>query len=209
MQFQAHERSKKHVKAVQQIRRQMKKENKDFDLDVDRAQGDEKQQQSDAELSADSAEAADADARDEKAPASPRAKEVQQPKDNSEEEDSLDSDYAPREKIQSRISGAPGDAASFSDEASSPPTAATPSVAAPAAGVEDAEDEPAKTKKVGKAKQKKAKKAARQAAAAEQASVHACTICKESFASRNALFAHLNEEHPAPKGSKGAKKSKR
>lgn len=214
MQFQAHERSKKHVKAVQQIRRQMKKENKDFDLGLDRgAHRDEKQHLSDAEPSAGSAEAGDTDARAEEAPASPPAKEVQevqQPSDdNSSEEDPLDSDYAPREEIQSRIGGAPGDAASFSDEASSPPTAATASVAAPAAGDSDAEDEPVKTKKVGKAKQKKAKKAARQAAAAEQASAHACTICKDSFASRNALFAHLSEEHPAPKGSKGSKKSKR
>ncbi|KAL8375793.1 hypothetical protein RB595_007082 [Gaeumannomyces hyphopodioides] len=210
MQFQAHERSKKHVKAVQQIRRQMKKENKDFDLDLDRGHREEKQQ-SDAELSTSSAEAADAGA--EEAPAAPPAKEGQQaqrPNDNSSEEDSLDDDYAPREKIQSRIGGdAPGDAASFSDEASSP-LAATPSIAAPPpAGDLDAEDEPAKTKKVGKAKQKKAKKAARQAASAEQASVHACTICKDSFASRNALFAHLTEEHPAPKSAKGAKKSKR
>ncbi|KAL8289821.1 hypothetical protein RB597_001453 [Gaeumannomyces tritici] len=210
MQFQAHERSKKHVKAVQQIRRQMKKENKDFDLDLDRGRREEKQQ-SDAELSASSPEAADAGA--EEAPIAAPAKEgqqVQQPSDNSSEEDSLDDDYAPREKIQSRIGGgAPGDAASFSDEASSPPTAATSSIAALAAGDSDTEDEPAKTKKVGKAKQKKARKAAQQAAAAEQASAHACTICKDSFASRNALFAHLTEEHPAPKGAKGAKKSKR
>ena len=32
-QFEAHEKSKKHIKAVQQIRRQMKKENADLDLD--------------------------------------------------------------------------------------------------------------------------------------------------------------------------------
>lgn len=34
-QFEAHEKSKKHVKAVQQLRRQMKKENADLDLDVE------------------------------------------------------------------------------------------------------------------------------------------------------------------------------
>lgn len=34
-QFEAHEKSKKHVKAVQQLRRQMKKENIDLDLDVE------------------------------------------------------------------------------------------------------------------------------------------------------------------------------
>lgn len=34
-QFEAHEKSKKHVKAVQQLRRQMKRENADFDLGVE------------------------------------------------------------------------------------------------------------------------------------------------------------------------------
>ncbi|KAH8891686.1 DnaJ-domain-containing protein [Thozetella sp. PMI_491] len=77
-QFEAHEKSKKHVKAVQQLRRQMKKEHADFDLQLD----------TDTHVP----------------PGAPTVLSEPEPQSGREStEESDDEDYAPRSQVEDRL----------------------------------------------------------------------------------------------------------
>ncbi|KAK0648826.1 hypothetical protein B0T16DRAFT_121049 [Cercophora newfieldiana] len=204
-QFEAHEKSKKHVKAVQQLQRQMEKENKAFHLESDK-------QFLKPEVNVDSGSpdvergvaSGKRDQRQAEAPGEDKeAKQAKSP--SSGESDDEDDEYAPRSAVEERILS------------SKPTTALSDDIAA---GVNSAtasfsnlslDDEIAGGKnKIGKAKLKREKKAARQAAEVEESSF-TCAVCKESFTSRTKLFSHIKDlDHAAPvPKAKGGKKQKR
>ncbi|TLD17724.1 uncharacterized protein PgNI_00432 [Pyricularia grisea] len=211
-QFEAHEKSKKHQKAVQQLRRQMKRENLDLDLDEDDTAAEVP-----AASGANFVPAPGKDLGESAKKGDPSSQTTQGSKDapettakpsregsdeSSSQADSLDDEYASRDEVENRITGAAG--------GSKAPLNANKvdDVEATSAVEQLTLDDTPGAKKVGKARQKREKKAARQAALEEQGASHACNICRATFPSRTKMFAHIEEEHSAPKHSKG-KKSKR
>lgn len=176
-QYETHEKSKKHIKAVQQLRREMKKENAGLDLEAPLAQtpsGD-----ADSALPEDVASAASETAETEATavmesletagsnPGPVRVAEDTSGIDQDDDEnDDDDDDYAPRSAVEDRL--APGKA-----------TQANPLLGVDAndgmerlAGQTDdmSLNEAGQAKRVGKAKAKRDKKAAKQAAL-EQAGI--------------------------------------
>ncbi|KIL91831.1 DnaJ like subfamily a member 5 [Fusarium avenaceum] len=150
-QLEAHEKSKKHIKAVQQLRWQMKREGADLQLDevpplthegADKckAQNDVTQDENtDGQGSTNLAQSITVSPSPEDV--SPKAA----PADSADSAD--DTDYAPRDVVEERISSASKD--NIDEET------------VLSASVNDLSvDEPTKGKKIGKAKAKRAKKAA-------------------------------------------------
>ncbi|EOO02585.1 hypothetical protein UCRPA7_1960 [Phaeoacremonium minimum UCRPA7] len=201
-QFEAHEKSKKHLKAVQELRRQMKKENMAFDLDHQTSPG-----PADDDPPPEPGISGGAKRPETSAPESIMNGNAETTVDGSgspSEEESIDEDYAPRSVIENRIlTASPG------SQVDSPATDGD----LESHMAEATLDELASVKKVGKAKAKREKKAARQAAQVEDAS-HTCGICLAQFESKTKLFKHIREEgHAQPqvvqRSTKGGKKSKK
>lgn len=226
-QFEAHEKSKKHVKAVQQLRRQLKKEGHDLELDLDESPAAAAPSSEKDPLDA---ETVAQDDESEPVPISEEAGTQNLADDNRSQssEGPLDDEYAPRDVVEGRL--APDNQAGAAepggeeDELVSKMTEAT---------IDDDEDAAA-PRKMGKAKAKRAKKAAQ--AQGQEASVcfitasldtigeHStdrilaaqmkCSVCDDVFPSRTKLFKHISDEgHAQPQtatqtAGKG-KKSKR
>jgi DnaJ homolog subfamily A member 5 len=210
-QFQAHERSKKHVKLLKQLKREMKDEDADLqerdqtsriqsDVDEDNDLEDDvvkvSQHRSNGEP-----ESEDDSTHDAKIPMSKSPTNVPRARQDSESSHS-DDDYASREDIEARLTGSTtyGISSTLTDLSleATPVTSDTDG----AAGAKS---------KVGKAKQKRAKKAA-QAAAGETKvafSEHSCARCGNEFDSKTQLFKHLkdNPSHAALKASAPGKKA--
>ncbi|KXX74673.1 DnaJ subfamily C member 21 [Madurella mycetomatis] len=213
-QFEAHEKSKKHVKAVQQLRRQMKKENANLDLeDIETA--------SSPAVTAGKGSEAEEDGR----PTDPDAtsgrkgmekEESQSPigEDNIDSSalspsDTNDDEYAPRSAVEERIMSGGG---KHTKAALSERDTEAGTVDSAAASISDLTlgEGKGEGKKAGKAKLKREKKAARQAAEAEAPDSHKCAVCKETFTSRTKLFSHIKEfDHATPVPSSKAGKKKR
>lgn len=175
-QFEAHERSKKHIKAVQQLRREMKRENAGLELDTPPADTHHAPPISEEEDRDHSEEHADAVADDSQIPpaassgltgreASLDTPSVAIPETNSEEgdggdgDDDNDDDYAPRVAIEERLaSGAEPDAPLDDNLRELSNQADEMSLDAAATA----------TKKMGKARAKREKKAAKQVALEQQ-----------------------------------------
>ncbi|KAH6890993.1 hypothetical protein B0T10DRAFT_299480 [Thelonectria olida] len=196
-QFEAHERSKKHIKAVQQLRRQMKREGADLQLD---------EVEPKPSPSATPAPAPDTNKDDEE---QDPEEEDHAPKDKVDEPssadsaESIDDDYAPRSIVEERLTS--GGTKSGKDE----PLGEDLSSETQNLSIE----EPTAKKKIGKAKAKRQKKAAAAAQAqAQQDEAHQCSVCGETYSSRTKLFTHIKENgHAAPvfRPSAGGKKKKR
>ena len=194
-QFEAHEKSKKHQKAVQALRRKMHKENQNFQLDEDLTDSgvatpsaedgepkDGHQNWSDTDDVAGATRKLDLE--DDQADQlsddiSKEAKDAEPVDTNGDAElsieassDSGDSDYAPRSKVESRLPD-PSHVDSGSDGIEAGP-----------ASVE---------KKMGKAAQKRARNATQKAATEETDFTHKCAQCNASFPSRSRLFQHIND----------------
>jgi DnaJ family protein A protein 5 len=204
-QFEAHEKSKKHIKAVQQLRWRMKKENAEFDLDEEvngsGAATPFHLHEEDGHDNEDSQPIPDIE---EKQP-EPVANTEQPAEDDAAESSPSDDEYAPRSKVEDRIHNQ-----TELDPDTVPLTSAIEDLS-----LEDDDSSQANAKKLGKAKARKAKKAARDAAAPDTSQT--CAICKEVFSSRTKLFEHIDlEGHAAPVfaqkdkggGKKGKKKKK-
>lgn len=170
-QFEAHEKSKKHIKAVQQLKRQMKKENADLHLDSEPEPVPEPEPR--PEPAEEHGEAAESDGELEEGiaghddaghPADGKGvsdRDNDDEEDDDEEEDEND-EYAPRKIVEQRFLPVQDEQPEGSDASS---------LAAELDGldIEQSLASNAQAKKVGKAKAKRDKKAARQAAvAAEQ-----------------------------------------
>ncbi|KAL1899198.1 hypothetical protein Sste5346_003120 [Sporothrix stenoceras] len=198
-QFEAHEKSKKHAKAVHQLRRQMKKDNRDLNIVVEETPKPEPAPQNE-EPATDDEDITDEEIEAESKP-QPKAEAKGAADDEEEEDESSEEndEYAPREVVEKRFQGkTAGDSGDDSED----------DVAAKMDSL-DIKDEdtkakaPASTKpKVGKAKAKREKKAARWAAQQEGGAA-VCQICDEAFDSNTKLHKHLREEHPAPEPTKG------
>ncbi|CAK7208808.1 hypothetical protein SCUCBS95973_000235 [Sporothrix curviconia] len=208
-QFEAHEKSKKHAKAVHQLRRQMKKDNRDLNI-PDEPVAAPQREPAPEDGPADTDEDEGLSDREEPAPTQETTSVAKPDEDDDEddEEGSLEEndEYAPREVVEKRFQSQAKDAGGSDDDNDTGISARVDSL--------DIEDEkpaaPAKAK-VGKAKAKREKKAAKWAAQQEQGGA-TCQICDEHFDSNTKLHRHLREEHPAPEASsrgKGGKKKKR
>ncbi|KAL4756168.1 putative C2H2 finger domain protein [Aspergillus foveolatus] len=177
-QFHAHERSKKHIKAVKQLRREMRMEEDELNLGNAVIDGREVQTDEDAPVTV-------TDFHEEKNEAvqhsvSPAASLPDQASHNSmyglqnmiSQED--EADYVPSNVLEQRL-GQEDLTAQISEL--SEKLLAT-----------DLDETNPPLKKMGKAKQKRAKKAK---VATQNSQLHECTICNASFASRNKLFSHI------------------
>lgn len=214
-QLEAHERSKKHIKAVKQLRREMEMENKDFGLDADEDDtgndigGDDDQEtfvatdepntnKTGLETVGDLRETLPTDEPEtstEHGQTDPDATSDNEPQteppENTIDEDS-DADYASRESIERRLHSDFGTNRRGSESSSQhPPTSHL--------------DEP--SPKVGKAKQKRNKKAAKMTT--QPSSDLSCVVCKASFSSRTQLFRHIRDLDHAQAPSEIRSKGKR
>ncbi|CAL5866636.1 uncharacterized protein PFLUO_LOCUS845 [Penicillium psychrofluorescens] len=209
-QFEAHERSKKHLKAVKQLCREMRAQDRELDLndavspspptaasDIDEhpvaidASVNKSQEiacvNSDEHLDAVPGLGEDEVENDEasKSPHSPLG----------QDSSSDDADYASREAVERRL---------HSDASEVEDSVTTLSRQLSSSGLGDQEP----SVKVGKAKQKRAKKAAQKATGSDGL---VCTGCKEPFASKTKLFAHIKEfpDHAQLQKSTNGKGKKR
>jgi DnaJ family protein A protein 5 len=213
-QYEAHERSKKHIKAVKQLCWEMRMQNDQLDLEsTDGSSADAINTQpleekddlpppADIEVVGSRLEEAgisterDTGAQEslhdlkETSTSNPKTAEDSPPATD-------DDDYASRESIESRLQfggslpGEPQDSVTtLSDQLSSSDIPGLP--LAP---------------KLGKAKQKRAKKAAKEK---NQSTTFVCANCKDSFTSKSKLFDHIKrEDHAQPLSGSVSQKGKK
>ncbi|KAF4547713.1 DnaJ domain-containing protein 7 [Elsinoe fawcettii] len=219
-QFEAHERSKKHQKAVQGLKAKMRKENKHLNLDDDdfdtgtstpMTQADDEAETvidesddanavladkvKDLELEDDIAQS---ESDQETLPPGREGDESSEQKDSQDEDDDEDSDYATPEVVKDRLAqGVKADGTSD-------------------AGLDSDEDTTAQPvrPKLGKAAQKRAKKAAAATSNEQQDNKFNCAVCNASFPSKTRMFQHIKDFghaalKPASGGGGKGKKGKR
>ncbi|KAJ4308760.1 hypothetical protein N0V84_011909 [Fusarium piperis] len=200
-QMEAHERSKKHIKAVQQLKRQMKREGVELQLEeVDTTPAPEAAEDGKHDPIPEEKVNEDEDNSETLAGKGPPSKgKHQDPSPAESAEVSDDGDYAPRDVVEERLTSSKATqetANNLDDELSS-------------AARDLSVDEPPQGKKMGKAKAKRAKKAA--AVQAQQDEGQKCGVCGETFSSRTKLFTHIRDEghaslKPATGGGQGKKR---
>lgn len=223
-QWEAHEKSKKHQKAINALRRKMQKENAYLDLDDDDVPAASQLTPMDDEIPEDRDDVrllnGDADDLADEVDDLELDDKLSNPEDS--EEDASDADQVPakaksKKKSKSKSSPArePSPSSSASDSSPSDDEYAPRSevesrfdtaTTAPtsAATFSPSDDETpthtgTSTPKLGKAAQKRAKKAAQQAALDASDQKHKCAVCNEAFPSKTKLFSHIKEEdHAAP-----------
>jgi DnaJ family protein A protein 5 len=210
-QWEAHEKSKKHQKAVYALQKKMRRENAHLDIqdgDVSsgfatpRTEDDEEEQEMLDDMAAeveDHEVRHNGDIDDEaKGDLNSDAEEVPQAawtQDQASERNSAsdDSDYASPEVIRARMQETSLD---------TPPTTVSEADDVPEASEEismieqdeDATQEPSQPK-IGKAAQKRAKKAAAATSSEQPANTQVCASCNAAFPSKTRLFQHL-KDHP-------------
>ena len=208
-QYEAHEKSKKHIKAVHMVQREMRKENKAFGLETDSHQttsyGQDQESSDSDRLSAAPREATSVDnSGDSLSPDSHsstvKAVEGDQ-SDTCREGDpthgispalSAEADgYTKSQDVEGRISGQPGSmrAQNMANDLKVEDDPLSNDLAATTLN----EMKP----KIGKAKEKRAKKAAQRDAQAigsqEYQDEYVCSMCQAAFSSRNKLFGHIQK----------------
>jgi DnaJ family protein A protein 5 len=199
-QYEAHERSKKHLKAVKQLCWEMRLQNDELDLEsADGLNGNtvatppEASENDENEVNeshtiprpeADATEGLNDQASAQQSSPTPVSSQNQPVTSDN------DDDYASREYVETRLRN---DMDSLSTAAGDDQLSSSSLT------------EPSSTRKLGKAKQKRAKRAAKQAA---QPSGFVCANCQAQFASRSKLFDHIKEsDHAQPvKVAKSGKK---
>lgn len=154
-QLEAHEKSKKHIKAVQQLRRQMKREGAELQLDEETLSGRVTADKDDQNEDAASPKEMEEESNNKPFPAEQAPQPVENESHETTPADSVDAsddtDYAPRDIVEERI-------ASASKFKSDDNTADENGLSA---SIQDLSvDESVQGKKIGKAKAKRAKKAA-------------------------------------------------
>ncbi|KAJ5766401.1 uncharacterized protein N7511_004017 [Penicillium nucicola] len=202
-QYVAHERSKKHLKAIKQLCWEMRMQNDQLDLESASSSPNPVTTQP---LEMENgpfppADVAVVDSRIEEveisskqttgSPESSRGLEETAISEQDAVEDRTpatdDEDYASRESIETRLQS---DMGSLLGEILDPVTTLSDQL-----GSSDLNEQPL-APKLGKAKQKRAKKAAKEA---NQSTAFVCANCKESFASKSKLFEHIKkEDHAQP-----------
>lgn len=212
-QMNAHERSKKHIKAVQALKRQMQKENKEFDLDRD-VRGWEKKEDEFTPIDGEKEEELEVNEGAEELEAERKPSIDKPPSNTSASSPSPspapsdieeDDEYVTQQQFEARILGS-------SPLISAPSPFQPPITESLSNSTLNSDNEKPQAPKIGKAKAKRAKKAA-QPAVAETSGIGAiiCVTCKESFPSNKKMFNHLrdNPSHAKPVASvDGGKKGK-
>ena len=212
-QFEAHERSKKHVKVVKQLCREMRAQNEDLDLEPTihtsashatiPSEGDAFVVSPDEQSEGSVMLEAESDQHLEPVTTPPSDSETDDHHPSASHPDpekvSLhsieDDDYASRESIQTRLHA---DADLLQDSSVSPLTEQLSS-----SGIDD---RPAAAPRMGKAKQKRAKKAAQ---SDQQATGVLCANCSATFPSRTKLFTHIKDNPTHAQPLKTSKNKKR
>ena len=217
-QYEAHEKSKKHIKAAEQIRRQMQREDRDISLDLRKIPHDSSNVSAVDMESVRNWQEQSASERP-KAESSPSSREesvalaVDRDRDDQEEQnhdvvpdesafDSVsDEDYAPRENVEQRL---------FNQDCGIEQSRVVQNIVD--SSLVDAlanrlgddftldDSEITKRPRSGKAKEKRAKKAAQKSSISTQLGAHVkCAACLASFPSRTQLFRHLHDSgHDQP-----------
>ncbi|KAG9229740.1 putative DnaJ like protein subfamily C member 21 [Amylocarpus encephaloides] len=209
-QYETHEKSKKHIKAVQQLRREMKKENKRLNLNESAPSSIPSSPLPELEnLDLDSQEGGGATTRS-KVSLQENLKSgiydhrlklagADELGLSSPEEGSsiIDDEYGLREDVKGRLDPLAERVNSTSDVLL---------CSLPSAQVESSPKIP----KLNKAKAKRAKKAAREAIEEQEEQGFKCATCGDSFPSKNMLFSHIKEcNHAQPVSkAKGINKSR-
>ncbi|KAK0387125.1 hypothetical protein NLU13_5438 [Sarocladium strictum] len=190
-QLEAHERSKKHQKAVHQLRRHLRKEGKDLDLDP---------------VSTKEPELVDSDT------GAHHSTKATTPGRDGDDQDGSQRRDTPTTTADSESADSPVvpiDDLSISDDKSIPAETEIALDGQSVGDQHDTEDEGREVKKVGKAKLKREKKAAAQRQ--KSSGEHRCAICASTFTSKTKLFNHIREEgHAAavPTASNKGKKNR-
>jgi DnaJ homolog subfamily A member 5 len=212
-QYEAHERSKKHIKLVKQLRKDMKDQDQDMNLDASgerlegRAEEDDLLSHEEIDAHGEDAQALEKDP-DEKAEPTTNGYGSSKPNYPSSTTDGeADADYAPRNEVVDRLNN------DKPDDLTARLKASVLEDAPDTSGTEDSSQ-----LKLGKAKLKRAKKATQKASGADAASKDLgaefkCAVCQAGFPSKTRLFNHIRDEgHASPvaqvkaKGGKGKKK---
>ncbi|KAK5172975.1 uncharacterized protein LTR77_003097 [Saxophila tyrrhenica] len=207
-QWEAHEKSKKHQKAVYALQKKMRKENAHLDLgegDVSSGMATPMVEDDDVDaeeediLDDEAAEVEDHEARrsgdmddggsqkEEVDKGEPKDKPPQDVDNDEADSDSENSDYASVDAIRNRLqdTGLTSAPTTTSEADGEPNAAGKPSEEQP----ED--DNGSQKPKMGKAAQKRAKKAAAAAETEQAAGTHSCATCNASFPSKTRLFQHI------------------
>lgn len=207
-QFEAHEKSKKHQKAVQALQRKMKKDNANLDLDaaVGNGSGAAELDEEDYEFIDDEEpfevveddgsnngvsnnHAEDTQIKDEDASSSePDDKPVESSTtaDTTAAATADISAETPDQSDEDSDYASPETVRKRLDETSLDPSAASN-------GKDEEDNNQTSKPKMGKAALKRAKKAAATAASAEQNEGQQCASCSQSFPSRTQLFKHIDD----------------
>ncbi|EXJ89782.1 hypothetical protein A1O3_02849 [Capronia epimyces CBS 606.96] len=208
-QFKTHEKSKKHLKLLKQLRKEMRAEGAELDLDTERftpkPEEMHKEDMPEEDIhegveseTAETGESDDDGSVDDEQP--PPVNGSAKPDDDLDESQTSGDDYAPRTDIEQRLAGATAalEESNLGD---------TPVTSEPEEGAQI---------KVGKAKLKRARKAAQKSGEQSDraASEFICAVCRAEFASKTKLFNHIKEkDHAAPlnqiKGAKAGKGKKK
>ena len=218
-QYETHERSKKHIKTVQLLKREMLRENKRLGLD-DTSDSTPEEEFEKLDLEAEEGSGTEDKIEVHVEQQNTASRDLKSQLQNSaerhelgsaSESSAIDDEYAPRKDVESRIADAILEPATPKD--SGPDEAYSPDIGKP---------------KVGKAKLKKAKKAARQDLETRDSqevgspaynfkcikltTQFICAACNNNFPSKNKLFDHIkefpNHAQPVPK-AKGKKRNAR
>lgn len=221
-QYEAHERSKKHTKTVQQLRRQMERENITLELEksstIGGTQSVESEDSNPLDVAGDSsAEEVRNDETEELSPSthSHRDSCANGLEDSDNEKNTHNTlregdvkefpnpdsslsisngEYADRERVESRILGQ-----GTADESSPEYLATQPDIddlsqKFAAKSLEDEIDSRTQQPKLGKAKAKRVKKAAQKSVAAASADTEfKCAACQSGFPSKTRLFNHIKD----------------
>lgn len=230
-QFEAHTKSKKHIKAVQAIQKQMRKENKSLRLDASpkpktstldedfeslEVTSDNEKRESTLDDETDVREVGPSPS------LSDRESAVGEPEDlanNDSDIESPDDDYAPRAVVEERLTGGiAGDDTPITSEESNHDQKSN--------NKQDASSNITPKKPLGKAKAKRAKKAAKETTEQQGQNVrnlsstiaelmltkpqNKCVTCQESFSSKTKLFNHIKEfDHAQPVQKAGNSKKRK
>jgi len=234
-QFEAHERSKKHLKATQQLQRVMKNDDQAFNIESrgnDKSPGaadsvdgtdpedtrdfgigeNDRQHERNVLDHPDSADTAPGDPEaiwKVHAEARPAEEDVSAPSSHVTSASSTDDDYVSRDAVEKRILG---DATEAHTGLSTPQSGVDDLAEKLANGsLNDEETDSVLQPRVGKAKAKRAKKAAQQNGSPGTAEFK-CAACNAGFPSKSRLFNHIKDfghAQPVPGAAKGGKGKKR
>ncbi|KAF1365160.1 DnaJ-domain-containing protein [Lizonia empirigonia] len=217
-QYEAHEKSKKHQKALKDLKRKMQKDNAHLDLDdYGVSSGIVTPAEDDGEDAADpdtytimddpvedittktedlELDDTRTDAESEIENTKPTSTETDSPEKPTktgaaDDEDEEDDEYASRSDIESRLADLAPTSASTPQPSTEPPSTEPPSTEAPSAP----------SPKLGAAAKKRLKKAAKQAETESASADNKCIGCDASFPSKSRLHDHLksNPKHAAVK----------